>query len=206
MRTEYCHELALRLLIGCLASVAAKHDVAVSPVFSYRAYNHVRTYVVVSYSAKQADRSIGSMGYILHCFSCLHRQYCKGITPPLKWGCPECGSKLQIAGPLWLGPLWNDEFCIKMKDWIRGRKLRNEAKIHRMITLVIEEAEAPITYYVVDKLCDKFNLPVPPLSKVTEELGKQGFQAVATHFSSKAVRTNAPANVVRKIVTELAKT
>src|SRR3972149_8970614 len=166
LRTEYCHELALRLLIGCLASVAAKHDVAVSPVFSYRAYNHVRTYVVVSYSAKQADRSIGSMGYILHCFSCLHREYCKGITPPPKWGCPECGSKLQIAGPLWLGPLWNDEFCIKMKNWIRGRKLRNEAKIHRMITLVIEEAEAPITYYVVDKLCDKFNLPVPPLSKV----------------------------------------
>jgi len=206
LRTEYCHELAVRLLIGCLTSLAAKHDIGVNPAFSYSTYNHVRTHATVSYSAKQADKSIENLGYILHCFSCFHRESQRGIIPPLKRDCPECGSKLQPAGSLWLGPLWNDEFCTKMKYWIRGRKLRNEAKIHRMIALVIEEAEAPITYYVVDKLCDKFNLPVPPLSKIIEELGKQGFQAVPTHFSSKAVRTNAPANVVRKIVTELAKT
>jgi len=206
LRTEYCHELAVRLLIGCLTSLAAKHDIGVNPAFSYSMYNHVRTYATISYSAKQADKSIENMGYILHCFSCFHRESQRGISPPLKRDCPECGSKLQTAGPLWLGSLLNNEFCIKMKDWVRRRKLCNEAKIHRMIALIIEEAEAPITYYVVDKLCDKFNLPVPPLSKIMEELGKQGFQAVATHFSSKGVRTNAPANVARKIVTELAKT
>jgi len=39
LRTEYCHELSARLLIGCLASLAAKHDIGVNPVFSYSAYN-----------------------------------------------------------------------------------------------------------------------------------------------------------------------
>jgi len=204
LRTEYCHELALRLLIGGLASVAAKHDVAVSPVFSYRAYNHVRTYVVVSYSAKQADRSIGNMGYILHCFSCLHREYQKGITPPFKWDCPECGSRLQTAGPLWLGPLWDGGFSARVKDEAVGRSLRNRARIFQMVSLIIGEEKAPMTYYVSDKLCDKFNLPIPQLSKIMTELRKMGFQAVATHFSSKAFRTDAPAGVVKEVVSKLA--
>jgi tRNA (guanine26-N2/guanine27-N2)-dimethyltransferase len=205
LRTEYCHELALRLLIGCLASVAAKHDVAVSPVFSYSAYNHVRTYALVKYGAKQADKSIENMGYILHCFSCLHREHQKGMTPWFKWDCPECGSKLQTAGPLWLGPLWDGGFSVKVKDEAVGRSLRNRARIFQMVSLMIGEEKAPMTYYVVDKLCDKFNLPIPRLSKVMTDLRETGFQAVATHFSSKAVRTDAPADVVKEVVNKLAK-
>ena len=206
LRTEYCHELAVRLLIGCLASLAAKHDVAVNLMFSYSEYNYVRTYATISYGAGQADKSIQNMGYILHCFSCFHRESQRGIVPPLKQDCPECGLKLQAAGPLWLGPLWNDEFCAKMKDEAKGRNLRNEAKIRQMISLAVGEAKAPITYYVVDKLCDKFNLPVPSLSKIIHELIGSGFQAVVTHFSSKAVRTDASASAVREIVTKLTKT
>ena len=61
-----------------------------------------------------------------------------------------------------------------------------------------------MTYYVVDKLCDKFNLPIPPLSKIMADLRKMGFQAVATHFSSKAFRTDAPAGVVKEVVSKLA--
>jgi len=205
LRTEYCHELAIRFLIGCSASLAAKHDVAVNPVFGYSMYNHVRTYAKVDYGAKKADKSLENIGYILHCFSCLHRENQKGIAAPLKRDCPECGSKLQTAGPLWLGPLWDEKFCIKMKDEVRGRNLRNEAKIRQMISLIIEETKAPITYYIVDKLCDKFNLPIPSLSKILSELGQLGFQVVATHFSSKAFRTDAPAGAVREIVTKLTK-
>jgi len=206
LRTEYCHELAVRLLIGCLAMLAAKHDVGVRPLFSYSTYNHVRTYATVSYGAKKADKCIQNMGYILHCFSCFHRENQEGIIPRLKRDCPECGSKLQTAGPLWLGPLWNDEFCIKIKDIVKGKNLRNRANIQKMISIIIGEAEAPITYYVVDKLCDKFSLPIPSLSKIISELRRSGFQAVATHFSTKAVRTDASASIVRDIITRLTKT
>jgi len=203
LRTEYCHELAVRLLIGALASQAAKHDIGVHPAFSYSDYNYVRTYATVGYGAKQADESIGNMGYVLHCFSCFHRENQRGITSPLKRDCPECNSKLQAAGPLWLGQLWDKKFCVKMRDNVKGRGLRNEAKILRMLSLITDEAEAPMTYYAVDKLCDKFNLSMPPLSKVINELGSQDFQAVATHFSSKAIRTDASAGALREIVTKL---
>jgi len=203
LRTEYCHELAIRFLVGCLASLAAKHDVAVSPMFSCSIYNHVRTYATLRYGAKQADESLQNMGYVLHCFSCFHRETHKGIASPLRRDCPECGSKLQTAGPLWLGSLWDEKFCVKMKDEVMRKNLHNAPKIRQMISLVIGEAEAPITYYVVDKVCDKFNLPIPPLAKVISELRMSGFQAVATHFSSKAFRTDAPASAVKNVVTKL---
>jgi len=204
LRTEYCHELALRLLIGCLAMTAAKHDVGIRVVFSYSAYNHVRTYAILSYGAKEADKNVRAMGYILHCFECFHRETTKGIVSLLKRDCPECGSRLHGAGPLWLGEMWNERFCVQMQRETKKRNLHCREEILRLLSMVAHEAEAPITYYVVDKLCDKWDLPIPPMPRIVADLRKNGFQAVPTHFSTKAVRTDAPASVMREIVTKLA--
>jgi len=175
-------------------------------MLSYSQYNYVRTYAVAYYGAKEADKSLQNIGYVLHCFSCLHRESRKGVIPPLEQICPECGSKLNIGGPLWLGSLWDEEFCIKTQGEAWSRHLRHQEKILNMLSLIIKEIHAPITYYAIDKLCDKFNLPVPPLSKVINELNKEGYQSVATHFSSKALRTDAPASTLKKILGKLATT
>jgi len=204
LRTEYCHELAVRLLAGCLASMAAKHEIGVYPLFSYSEYNYVRMYALISYGAKQADKSIQALGYILHCFSCFHRESSKSLTSLQKLVCSECGSRLQVAGPLWLGSLWDQEFCGRLINEVKGRNFSNEAKAMNLLTLITKEIDAPITYYATDKLCDKFNLRVPSLSRVISELAKVGFRAVPTHFNRKAVRTDATATVVREIVTRLA--
>lgn len=204
LRTDYCHELAVRLLIGSLVMLAAKHDIGINVVFSYSDLNYVRTYAVASYGAKSADSCVQSMGYVLHCFSCFHRESQSGLTSPARRDCPECGSKLQVAGPLWMGPLWDKEFCARLIAETRRKNLRNHVKILNMALIIAREIHAPITYYVIDKICDKFNLPAPSLSKVIARLAGTGFSAVATHFSSKAVRTDAPAAILKQTLTELA--
>ena len=40
-------------------------------------------------------------------------------------------------------------------------------------------------------------------SQVTKELMKKGFEAAPTHFSSKAVKTNASASVIKEVITKL---
>ncbi|MFA7080656.1 MAG: RsmD family RNA methyltransferase, partial [Candidatus Bathyarchaeia archaeon] len=35
LRTEYCHELAIRLMVGCMASLAAKQDVGIQVLLSH---------------------------------------------------------------------------------------------------------------------------------------------------------------------------
>jgi tRNA (guanine26-N2/guanine27-N2)-dimethyltransferase len=203
LRTEYCHELAVRLLIGCLTMMAAKHAIGVEVLFSHSVDHYVRAYSVVRYGARVADKSVRQMGYILHCFSCFHRETVLGITSPLKRVCPICGAKLSAAGPLWLGRIADKRFCSLMEREAKQRGLRQEKRILKMLSLVQNEAEGPVTYYTVDKICDKLNLPIPALKKVIDRIRKAGFQVVPTHFNSRGVRTDAAASVVMEVVTKL---
>ena len=203
LRTEYCHELAVRLLVGCLAMMAAKHAIGVEALFSHSVDHYVRAYSVVHYGARVADKSVRQMGYILHCFSCFHRETVSGITSPLKCVCPSCGEKLSAAGPLWLGRIADKNFCSLMEREAKQRNLGQEKRIHKMLSVVQNEAEAPVTYYRVDNICDKLNLPIPALKKVIDRIRKAGFQAVPTHFNSRGVRTDAPADTVKEVIAEL---
>jgi len=191
LRTEYCHELAIRLLAGCLATTAAKHDIGVRIVFSHRGEHYVRVYATIEYGAGHANESLANMGLVLHCFTCFHRETLKGfpdIKPIEK--CKECGSKLNTAGPLWLGDIVDTEYCASMERQVETRKFRLATSIRKMLGLLESESNAPISYYVIDKLCDALSLPVPPVRYVVEATRKEGFTAIPTHFNSRGIRSN----------------
>lgn len=71
-----------------------------------------------------------------------------------------------------------------------------------MLALISEEINAPLGYYVMDRLCDAFNLPVPSVRKVAENLRKRGFEATLTHFNPKGLRSNAPSSEIVKSLKE----
>jgi len=203
LRTEYCHELAVRLLVGCLAMMAAKHDIGVEVLLSHSTDHYIRVYVAVRYGARLADKNVRTMGYVLNCLSCFHRETSRGIICPLRLDCAECGAKLNVAGPLWMGGMADEDFCSLMMKEADGRGLKQERRILKLLSLIQGEAEAPATYYVVDKVCDKLNLSVPPLTRVVNGVRRAGFQATLTHFNSRGVRTDAPANVVKEVIKSL---
>ena len=205
LRTEYCHELAVRLLIGCLTTVAAKRNLGIEVVFSLSTDHYIRAYALLHYGAKRADWSIQQMGYVLHCFACLHRETSEGLFSFLDSRCPECGSSMAAAGPLWLGKLIDKNSCSLMKNEIKGRKLEEERRICRLLSATEAEADSPGTYYVIDKVCDKLGLPVPPLNRVVEELTRAGFRATITHFNSRGVKTDASAKEIKEVVSKLLK-
>lgn len=194
LRTEYCHELAVRLLAGCLAITAAKYDIGINVLFSHSTNHYIRLYAKIAYGAKKADESVKNMGYILHCFNCFHRETLK--TPLLighSGKCNQCNSKLDYAGPLWLGKIFDKEFCEKMEKEAEGMTLGCKAKVLKILALIKGEVDSSPTYYVVNKLCDKLAIPVPSIKRVLNALREKGFQASLTHFNFNGVRTNASA-------------
>jgi tRNA (guanine26-N2/guanine27-N2)-dimethyltransferase len=204
LRTEYCHELAVRLLTGCLAVTAARYEMSVNVVFSHRAEHYVRVYTTVKYGAKNADESLKNMGYILHCFRCFHREAVKGLFYVERHGkCSECGSTLSLGGPMWLGRLFDSEFCDLMKKEAKEKTLGLGERIRRMLALAKTEVGAPISYYVVDKLCDALNMPVPSVKKVAEALRTRGLQANLTSFNPRGIRSNASASDIKEILVKL---
>lgn len=199
MRTEYCHELAVRLLAGCLAMTAAKHDLGVNILLSHSTDHYIRIYALVRYGAKKADESLRKMGYVLHCFNCFHRETGEGLIPTIEERCVECGSRLRAAGPLWLGKILDKDFCRSVKKEAE-RRIYLKKRVLRLLSLIEEESEGPATYYVVNRICDKLNLPVPPLRNVIREVREIGFEAVPTHFNSMGFRSDAPSKTILDII------
>ncbi len=200
MRTEYCHELAVRLLAGCTATLAAKHDIGVQVLFSHSSEHYIRLYAQIAYGAKKADESIKTLGYILHCFNCFHRETTHQPFGNLQ--CPNCGSKMDYAGPLWLGNIFDPNFIESMIKENRTVAFRNSARITKLLSLTKEEASAPITYFVVDKLSGKLGLPSPSIQAFINALRNSGFQAVQTHFNTRGIRTDAPVMAIHKLLKE----
>jgi tRNA (guanine26-N2/guanine27-N2)-dimethyltransferase len=205
LRTEYCHELAVRLLVGSLATVAAKHDVGLEIIFSHQGEHYVRVYATIEYGAKKADESIEKMGFVLHCFKCFHREVMQGpFSIAQERKCSECGSTLSMAGPLWIGSISDSQFCKMMEEETRTRRLRFATRIKKMLHLIQNESFGPATYFVIDDVCDSLNLPVPSTVEVINCLKNEGFQVIPTHFSTRGIRTNAPASKVTNVIRNLA--
>jgi tRNA (guanine26-N2/guanine27-N2)-dimethyltransferase len=200
LRTEYCHELAVRLLAGCAAALAAKQDIGIRVVFIHSTDHYIRVYAEIAYGAKKADESVKSLGYVLHCFSCLHRETTNSLLIKESLNCPECGTKMEYAGPLWLEKLFDKQFCESMAKENKHTAFRNSARIAKLLSLTIDEAEATPTYYVLEKISNKLGLPVPSVSSMLKILQDNGFQAFHTHFNTRGLRTNAPAFEMQKLV------
>ncbi len=206
LRTEYCHELAVRLLAGCVVNAAAKHDLGIRIVFSHSTDHYIRVYAQIGYGAKKADASIKSLGYVLHCFNCFHREIAQKLSAKFLEKCHECGSRIDWAGPMWLGKIVDTQFCERMEQENKRTALRNSGKIAKLLSLARDEAEAPATYYVIDHISDKLSRPVPSVSTMLQSLRYRGFQAFPTHFNPRGLRTDAPALTVQELLRDAVST
>jgi tRNA (guanine26-N2/guanine27-N2)-dimethyltransferase len=204
LRTEYCHELAVRFLAGAVTSAAAKHDIGAQVLFSHCSDHYIRVYTKIGYGCQKADESLRNLGYILHCFNCLHRETATKPFPDAAGKCPECGIKMDYAGPLWLGKIFDKQFVELMLEENSHTAFKNSNKITKLLKIAGDEAEAPITYYVLDKLSGKLGLPSPSVGAFFLTLRKAGFKAIATHFSSLGVRTDAPSSAIQVLIKETA--
>jgi tRNA (guanine26-N2/guanine27-N2)-dimethyltransferase len=200
LRTEYCHELAVRLLAGSLTITAARHEVGIRIVFCHSTDHYIRVYAIAEYGAQKADDSLKKMGYVLHCFNCFHRETSKRLFTPLKEGCPACHTRLSVAGPLWLEGIFDKGFIKKMRKELPKKKMKQEKRISKLLFLTENEAEASATYYVIDKICDKYGLPAPSTESIIAQLEKISYTTVSTHFHKRGIKTNATAKVMKEVI------
>ncbi|NLB76941.1 MAG: tRNA (guanine(10)-N(2))-dimethyltransferase, partial [Crenarchaeota archaeon] len=79
----------------------------------------------------------------------------------------------------------------------------NSSKINKLLTLIEAESIAMPTYYVIDKLSGKLNLPAPSNQAFLVALREAGYQAVPTHFNPRGIKTNALAFMMHNILRKL---
>jgi tRNA (guanine26-N2/guanine27-N2)-dimethyltransferase len=184
-----------------MAAVAAQHDIGIQVLFSHSSDHYIRVYAQIGYGCQKADEALKSTGYILHCFSCMHREITHQPFGCLT--CPECGAKMDYAGPLWTGSILDAAFIEQMIKENQATKFKNNKKIAKMLDLLKGEASMPATYYVIDKLSGKLTLPAPSNQEFLAALKAAGYMATATHFNPRGIKTDAPALAMHKILREL---
>jgi tRNA (guanine26-N2/guanine27-N2)-dimethyltransferase len=183
LRTEYCHELAVRLLAGCMASVAAKHDIGFHVLFSHSSDHYIRVYAQIGYGCQKSDETLKQTGYVLHCFNCLHREIVHQVFGRSIL-CPECGSKMDYAGPLWIGSISDPAFIEQIIRENQGTAFKNSAKITKLLS-------------------GKLNLPATSNQRFLDALKNSGYPAVPTHFNPRGIKTDAPAMAMHKVLREI---
>jgi tRNA (guanine26-N2/guanine27-N2)-dimethyltransferase len=201
LRTEYCHEIAIRLLAGSIVMSAAKHDIGFQLLFAYCANHYVRIHCKLQHSAKMANDSVRNIGYIIHCFNCLNRKTLKLSATPssIHLKCDECGHNMHIAGPLWLGAISDGSFCKMMLRELITLNSKSKKELSKKISLIMEESDAPITYYRADKIADKLGVRIPSMKNIVEMLKEQGAKTTLTHHNGMGFRSNASIRVIKQV-------
>ena len=189
VRTEYGNEIAIRLVLGCLRTVAARLGVTVIPLFVESELHYYRTYVKVLNRPDQDE----NLGYILHCKNCGHRR----TSFEQEKQCELCESKISIAGPLWIGKIFDKEFVQNMLSEIPN--LEVDIVCEKIISKCLAESEMPATYFTVDEIASKMKSSPPKLENAISYLQKNNFLASITSFSPTGFRTNADINQIIKI-------
>jgi tRNA (guanine26-N2/guanine27-N2)-dimethyltransferase len=189
VRTEYGNEIAIRLVLGCLRVVAARLGVQVIPLFVESNMHYYRSYVKVLNRPDQQE----NIGYILHCKNCGHRK----ITLEQEQECELCKLKISIAGPLWIGNIFNKEFIQDML--LEVQNLEVDKVCEKTLHKCLAESEMPGTYFTLDEIASKMKSSPPKLENAVSNLQKNNFVASVTSFSPTGFRTDAKINEIMKI-------
>lgn len=192
LRNECMHELGLRILIKALQSVGAHYDKALTPIFSYSKEHYMRIFLSCEKSRKAVDNILKNQGYFLYCPSCLFHSITLNIFNLSS--CPNCKEKIDYAGPLWLGDLW-DKNLLKS---INVNKASYDA--YKLLERINGEADiAEVGLYDTSKIAEKYKINLPKMEIIINRLVKK-HKASRTHFSDTSIRTDANIKEIIKII------
>ena len=180
IKTEFSNEIAIRLILGCVSFVAGRLDISFEPLFVDHDMHYYRTYLKILNTPEKDEK----IGYIIFCRSCKDRH----AENMQETECRNCGQKTEIAGPLWIGNLFQKEFVNKMKN------IEDNLKVNKRCERIIErselEAELPPTYFTLDEIASKMNCAPLKLNDAVEKLKSQGYNASMTSLNPSGFRTD----------------
>lgn len=189
IKTEYSNEIAIRLILGSIRTIAARFDIEIIPLFIESDMHYYRAYVRVLNRPDQEE----NLGYVFHCKECGNR----GISKIQEQDCQVCNSELMNAGPLWIGNLFEKKFVEQMIQ--EESNLVVDKACSKILQKSLFESEMPGTYYTLDEIASKMKSSPLKLEKAIEKLQENGFSASPTSLEPTGFRTNARIDKIMRV-------
>ncbi|MEW6043425.1 MAG: tRNA (guanine-N1)-methyltransferase [Thermoproteota archaeon] len=189
IKTTYSNEIAIRLILGMIVTVAARLDLEATPIFVETNQHYYRVYLRILH--KPDTRNL--IGFIQHCRDCGNR--CAVVESAAK--CKLCGSEQQTAGPLWVGTLYEKEFLTSMLAELP--KYTIDKKCEKTLRKTILESDMPACYYTLDEIAEALKTSPLSLQRIIERLEQNGFAASPTSLNPTGFRTNCPIDKIKEL-------
>ena len=203
VRADFAKEGAVRILAASIALAAIRLERGTRVIFSHASDHYSRVYVQVRVGKKAANASSAQLGFIEYCPVCLKRDSRKRFEE-FHSRCDNCGGRVMIGGPIWLGALWDVDLVRGMSGYSGSVTSSRIADVQRLLDQVEGEMIAPAFYYRVDYAAKSLGRNPPRVVDILGALRDCGYVATRTHFHPNGVRTNAPINRIRYEVSRLA--
>jgi len=122
--------------------------------------------------------------------------------PYLKMGriCPECGTGMKVAGPMWLGELADQVICTKMLEKIKKISIQWERRLENIIRSVQAEIGYPPTFIQIDEISSHLHIGSQNLKTLLIKLEAVGYKATMTHFNPRGIKTNATVSQLANVL------
>ncbi len=193
---EFCHENAMRILLGKITLIAAQFNFGTEPLISFSHRHYVKAAVRLVQGADAAVASVKKMGYVLYCPACCWRE---ATRLPRKNACPHCNHQIEIGGPMHIGALWGRETLDAMLKLNAKRDYPKKIQLEKILrTLCAESGIESHGYYDLHVLAKKRGTKIMGMDEALAAIREGGFAADRTHFCPTAIRTAAPHEEVLK--------
>lgn len=219
-RTEYCHEMALRIVLGSIASHAARHHRHIVPVMSMYADFYVRVFVRVHKHGGEMKKVPSKMGYVLQCTSCDARElqsigrfteatpgnvkFAQGYAPVVDKRCHHCGGAWKMGGPMWMEPIHDHAVLARALEHLQAEDAPSKYGTHKRmmgtITNMLDELPDAPFFYTVSQLANTLSMQTPKLDAIRSAIVSLGYRVSGTHCSPGAIKTNAPFDAMMDVM------
>ena len=184
LKSEFKHEVGVRILVNASRRAAAINDLGVEPVLAHSTKHYIRVYLRVVLGARAADRSAQNEGYVIKCRKCRHVQSSRKQMDR----CPKCRSTVVPAGPLWIGPLVDPKILTKSISASDERGFRDAGKLLRSLVGV---NDFPPYSYALDRMTAELRVPGVSDSLVAQQLMNNGHKSMRQPFEKTGLKTDA---------------
>lgn len=217
IKSKYCHEMALRIILHSLDQRAAVYQRFIEPLLSVSVDFYIRVFVRVKTGQVVVKNSASKQALVYNCVGCgafhlqrmgkrinqgKHMKYSAATGPPVGPNCEHCGQRHQLGGPAWAEPLHDINFVQKVLGAVSGNptRFRTSKRIEGMLSMVTEELQDVPLYYTLDHLSSTVHSSTPPMMQFRSALLHAGYRVSFSHACKNAVKTDAPAGVLWDIM------
>uniref|UniRef100_A0A8C1WIC1 tRNA (guanine(26)-N(2))-dimethyltransferase n=1 Tax=Cyprinus carpio TaxID=7962 RepID=A0A8C1WIC1_CYPCA len=217
IKSKYCHEMALRIILHSLDQRAAVYQRYIEPLLSVSVDFYIRVFVRVKTGQAVVKNSASKHALLYNCVGCgafhlqrmgkkmsqgKHMKYSAATGPPVGPNCEHCRQRHQLGGPIWAEPIHDITFVQNVLGAVSGNptRFRTSKRIEGVLSMVTEELRDVPLYYVLDHLSSTVHCNTPPMLQFRSALLHAGYRVSLSHACKNAVKTNAPAGVLWDLI------